>query len=80
MVWLVLFFTGRLQASKKKWFVAPLIDIEYWFLYAFVFFQVKMLLFATNQTNFKQKQMLVFVRLISIGIACMDGLGYFHEY
>lgn len=41
---------------------------------------MKVLLFATNQTNFKQKQMLVFIHLISIEIACMDGIGYFHEY
>lgn len=40
--------------EKKKWFIAPHI-LEYWLNIDF-FFQMNMLLFATNQTNLKQKQ------------------------
>lgn len=40
-----------------------------------------MLLFATNQTNLKQKQNFsVYSNFVSIEDACIDGLGYFHAY
>lgn len=54
-IWLVLFVCrSQVFKKKKKRFIAPHI-LEYWLNIDF-FFQMNMLLFATNQTNLKQKQ------------------------
>lgn len=55
IIWPVLFFICRSQVSKKIQFIAP--HILYLNIVLFFSFpQTNMLLFATNQTNLKQKQ------------------------